>query len=208
MFKSPLVRKVTFELLPAALLSFTGSILVAQYFRPAVVITPPSNEASIREDLIRTLRQERAIIHDYMTKIAATNAFNAPARNPADAEAKAPSNGPKTVGLVTSPSSRNVQSQAKTNAASSQQPDELKRPIKVRSDAPLVNSPAIQAPIAIIPENITRADDNDKATVFSVVSRPFERTAFWLKTLKSKIADRLSAGSATDTPRFPGHGIY
>lgn len=105
MFKSPLVRKVTFELLPAALLSFTGSILVAQYFRPAVVITPPSNEASIREDLIRTLRQERAIIHDYMTKIAATNAFNAPARNPADAEAKAPSNGPKTVGLVTSPSS-------------------------------------------------------------------------------------------------------
>ena len=210
MFKSPLVRKLTFELLPAALLSFTGSILVAQYFRPAIVVAPPSNAASAQEDLIRTLRQERAVILDYMTKIAATNTFSAPARNPLDGEATAPSNGPKTADMVTSPTARNVQlrPQPKTNASSSPQSDEPKRPIKVRSDTPLVNSAAIQSPIAIIPDNISRAADDDEATVFSVVSRPFERTAFWLKTLKSKIADRLSERSATDTPRFPGHGIY
>lgn len=212
MFKSPLVRKVTFELLPAALLSFTGSILVAQYFRPAVVVTPSSNEASVRDDLIRTIQQERALVLDYMTRIAATNAFNASARNPTNPEVIAQSNAPKTAGMVTSPTTRNVQPrpQPKTNASSAQQLDEPKRPIKARGDTPLVNSAAIQQPIAIVPDNIQRADDDDddKASVFNAMSRPLERTAFWFKNLKSKIVDRFSASSANDTPRFPGHGIY
>ena len=219
MFKSPLLRKVTFELFPAALLSFTGSIFVAQYFRPTVVVTPPSSEISVRDELIRAIQQERAIILDQMARIAATNAFNAAVRNPANAEATTQFSAQKTSATAAAtPPSRNVQprSQARTNAASTQQPDDVKKQIPVRIDvskadaSPSVSNSVLQPPIAIVPDNIQRADaaHDNKFSAFNAVSRPLERTAFWLKTLKSKIADQLSISSAADTPRFPGHGIY
>ena len=219
MFKSPLLRKVTFELFPAALLSFTGSIFVAQYFRPTVVVTPPSSEISVRDELIRAIQQERAIILDQMARIAATNAFNASVRSPANVEATTQFSGQKTnATAAATPPSRNVQPrpQAKTNVASTQQPDDMKKQMPVRIDvsktdaSPSVSNSVLQPPIAIVPDNIQRADaDHDnKFSALNAVSRPFERTAFWLKTLKSKIADQLSISSAADTPRFPGHGIY
>ena len=222
--KSPWLRKVTFELFPAALLSFTGSIFVAQYIRPTVVVTPPSSELSVRDDLIRAIQQERVIILDQMAQIAAMNAFNAPARDPANAEAQPSFNAQKTSTTATPPPARNAQPrpQGKTPVASAQQPDDLKKQMPVRIDvskadaSPSVSHSPIQPPIAIVPDNAWRADradadrvDKDKtSSAFDAVSRPFERTALWLKAFKSKIADQFTIRSAADTPRFPGHGIY
>lgn len=220
MFKSPLLRKVTFELFPAALLSFTGSIFVAQYFRPTVVVTAPSSEVSVRDELIRAIQQERAIVLNQMSLVAATNAFNASARNPESAEAT-PQFGQKTNMAASPPTSRNTQPrpQARTNVASAQQADDLKKQMPVRIDVSktdaspsvsnsVVSNSIIQPPIAIVPDIIQRADKDDRFSAFNVVSHPLERTALWFKTLKSKIADRLSIRSAADTQRFPGHGIY
>lgn len=211
MFKSPLLRKVTFELFPAALLSFTGSIFVAQYFRPTVVVTAPTSEVSVRDELIRAIQQERAIVLNQMSLMAATNAFNA----------STPQFGQKTIATASPPVSRNAQPrpQAKTNVASAQQPDDLKKQVPFRIDVSktdaspsvsnsVVSNSIIQPPIAIVPDIIQRADKDDRFSAFNVVSHPLERTALWFKTLKSKIADRLSIRSAADTQRFPGHGIY
>jgi hypothetical protein len=217
--KSPWLRKVTFELFPAALLSFTGSIFVAQYIRPTVVVTPPSSELSVRDDLIRAIQQERVIILDQMAQIAAMNAFNAPVRDPANAEATPSFNAQKTSTTAAPPQVRNVQPrpQAKANVASAQQPDDVKKQAPFRIDvskadaSPSISNSPIQPPIAIVPDNVWRADraDHDKRiSAFDAVSRPFERTAVWLKALKSKIAGQLSISSAADTPQFPGHGIY
>ncbi|ARQ01091.1 hypothetical protein DFP91_0611 [Pseudorhodoplanes sinuspersici] len=207
MFKSPLLRKITFELFPAALLSFTGSILVAQYFRPAVVITPPSTEASVREDLIRTLQQERAILLDQMARIA-TRAASAHPANPETGQTLQP----KGTGHSSAPSAFQPNPQTRTSGATPQV-DDVKRQAKTRADAsrldaslPAVAS-SIQPPIMIVPVALERAD-NDGISPFDVIARPLEKTALWLKALKSKIAHRFSVGSTNDTQRFPGHGIY
>lgn len=207
MFKSPLLRKVTFELLPAAMLSFTGSILVAQYFRPAVVITPPSNEASVREDLIRTLQQERAILLDQMARIA-----KAAQAHPAN-QAAAPVTEPRSasnLSPVRAPSPR-----PQTKASDAMQQDDPKRQIAnaktdiVKLDASLpASTPVAQAPFSIVPVGLDRLDDEDRPSPLNMMSRPLEKTALWLKALKSKIVAGFSIRSANDKPDFPGHGIY
>ena len=213
MFKSPLLRKVTFELFPAALLSLTGSILVAQYFRPAVVITPPSNEAAVREDLIRALKQERTILLDEMARIAATNAV-APSIRPVSLDATA---SPREQRTNPGPNANQVSQprpQIRTNAVATQTPDDTKKLSKTKPDQlksetslPLIG-PAIDAPITLVPQRLPHAEEDQKISALDVVSRPFEKTKVWFKTLKSRIVDQFSIEPTDDTQKFSGRGIY
>jgi hypothetical protein len=174
-------------------------------------VTPPNNEASVSEDLIRTLQQERAILLDQVARIAARSA----SAHPANPDAATPAADQKTGGNASASQVPLPRSQARMAVATAPQPDDVKRQLKAKPEFSRIDvslpagAPAIQPPIAIVPDNIRRAaTDDDRISALDVVSRPFEKTAAWLKALKSKIADQFSTGPTNDTPKFPGHGIY
>jgi hypothetical protein len=209
MFKSPLLRKLILEVFPAALLSFTGSILVAQYFRPAVVV-PPSRDISIHDDLIRAIDRDRGIMLDYMKQAAAMNAVNSLARSPVTLEASGQSSDQKSAGIAGASTARNVQPRPRPRiiAVSAQQFDEPKRQTKLKDDSSSAGNVAIQPPMAILPDPIKpRVEEESGVSVLSLVSYPLERTTSFLKGFKSKVVRQFSITSSADLPTS-GRGIY
>lgn len=69
-FHSRFFSKLFYELLPAAIVSVLGTFLINKYARPADPLPQPAAEAPANAELVQLLREQQALLADYLKKAA------------------------------------------------------------------------------------------------------------------------------------------
>jgi hypothetical protein len=72
LFHSRFFSKLFYELLPAAIVSVLGTFLINKYARPTDPPPQPVAEAPANAELVRLLREQQAMLADYLKKTAET----------------------------------------------------------------------------------------------------------------------------------------
>jgi hypothetical protein len=80
-FRSRFFSKVFYELLPAAIVSVLGTFLINKYARPADPLQPLA-AAPANAELVQLLREQQALLADYLKKIAEARERTGPAAVP------------------------------------------------------------------------------------------------------------------------------
>jgi hypothetical protein len=147
--QSRFFSKLFFELLPAAVVSVLGTFLINKYARPTDPPPQPVASSEANAELVQLLREQQALLADYLKKTAEVREHAGPAATPEAATLKAA----ERAATQALREAKAVEARAVAAArANTEAPErKLARPPQQPSEKPVAERPANGEPLQLHP---------------------------------------------------------